>query len=117
MHKSRITEFLDDANAPEVAATFERFEHDAHAGLRGDGRDKGAGEGGIAIIEQFVYDPYGQLPPFDAEVGASRKDSDWKYVFQGECYDEHADLYEFRERAFDPAPGRWIEQEPAGYMD
>ncbi len=34
-----------------------------------------------------------------------------------ECHVEHVDLYEFRERAFDPAPGGWIEQEPVGYVD
>ncbi len=80
-------------------------------------RTKGAREGGIAVIEEFEYDPYGQLPPVDAEDGASPNGSDWKYVFQGECCDAHADLYEFRERAFDPAPGGWIEQEPTGYVD
>src|SRR5258707_11256432 len=83
MHKNRITEFLDDANPPEDLATFERFEYDAHAGLHCGEPDEWPGEGCIAVSERIVYDPYGQLPPFDLQASIPEHGYDGKYLFQG----------------------------------
>jgi RHS repeat-associated protein len=42
---------------------------------------------------------------------------DWSYLFQGGRYDATSELYDFRNREYSPALGRWLEQDPAGYVD
>jgi len=39
------------------------------------------------------------------------------YDFQGRRYDHSTGLYRFGARNYSPVPGRWMEQDPAGYIN
>jgi RHS repeat-associated protein len=41
----------------------------------------------------------------------------WIYLHQGGRYDKDLSLYSFRNRVLDATLGRWISQDPAGYVD
>ncbi len=79
-----------------------------------------------AVVERFVYDPYGK--PTDAagqSVGAlnpnwtTKAGGDgygWVYLHQGGHYEAGTGLYNFRNRDYSPTLGRWMQQDPLGYM-
>jgi RHS repeat-associated protein len=76
----------------------------------------GAGE----LVERFEYDPYGAVTAlgattWTAKIGGS--DFDWVYLHQGGRLDTNTGLYDFRSRAYDPALGRFLQQDKAVYVD
>jgi RHS repeat-associated protein len=50
-------------------------------------------------------------------VDSGGSDYAWVYLHQGGRYDAVARLYHFRHRDFSPSLGRWVQQDPAGYVD
>jgi RHS repeat-associated protein len=71
------------------------------------------------VLERYIYDPYGKatiLAPLD---WSSRGTSlfGWVYLHQGGRYDTASGLYNFRNRDYSPTLGRWLQQDPEGYVD
>ena len=66
------------------------------------------------VKERFVYDPYGVATVLNPTTWAIITDTyNWQYTFQGGRYDSNSGLYTYQRREYDPALGRWIEQDPA----
>jgi RHS repeat-associated protein len=68
------------------------------------------------VVERFVYDPYGQvtvLAPNWSPLGSDAYG--WVYLFQAGRYDSTSGLYNFRNRDYSPALGRWLQVDPIGY--
>jgi RHS repeat-associated protein len=73
-----------------------------------------------AVQERYVYDPYGKptfLDPNWNPVSGGTSAVNWVYLHQGGRLDGLSGLYLFRNRDFSPSLGRWMEQDPAGYVD
>ena len=71
-----------------------------------------------AVLERFIYDPYGSMKVLNASTWAIRSDGySWVYTFQGGRYDPISGKINFRNRDLDPVTGTWMEQDPAGYGD
>ncbi|MGB7157177.1 MAG: RHS repeat-associated core domain-containing protein [Tepidisphaeraceae bacterium] len=73
-----------------------------------------------AVIERYVYDPYGAATVLDANWAADGdglSDVGWVYLHQGGRYDAAAGLYHFRHRDYSPTLGRWVQQDPARFAD
>jgi RHS repeat-associated protein len=78
-----------------------------------------------AVRERYVYDPYGRFtdptgqtttvlnPDWSTRTGGSAVA--WVYLFQGGRYDNASGLYNFRNRDYSPALGRWMEVDPKRY--
>jgi RHS repeat-associated protein len=68
------------------------------------------------VQERYVYEPYGAVT-FLAPDGSSRTGSavDWIYLHEGGRLDTASGLYNFRQRDYAPALGRWLEQDPIGF--
>src|SRR5207248_515338 len=68
------------------------------------------------VQERYVEDPYGQAstlaPDWSARGGSSFA---WNYLHQGGRYDSTSGLYDFRSRAYSPALGRFVSQDPASF--
>src|SRR5205807_2840001 len=73
------------------------------------------------VQERFVYDSYGKSVTLDASYatpGATNVTAiDWSYKYQGGRLDNDIQLYQFRARNYSPTLGRWVEQDPAQYID
>jgi RHS repeat-associated protein len=69
-----------------------------------------------AVVERYVYDPYGQVtylsPSWSAESGSSYA---WIYQFQGLRLDTAVGIYSARARTYSPTLGRWLEADPLGF--
>ena len=62
-----------------------------------------------AVVERFVYDPYGAATVLDASWGArSGSAYDWTVLWQGQHWDSVSGLYWFREGGYSPTLGRWV---------
>lgn len=70
-----------------------------------------------AVQERFIYDPYGTSTVLSSGWGNSSDLYNWVYRFQGGRYDPVSGLYNFRNRDYSPTLGRWMEQDPLGYVD
>jgi len=70
-------------------------------------------------IEHYRYDPYGTVHVFDGSWDALSGGSayGWRYLFEGQRFDATTGLYDFRHRAYDPTLGRFLQQDPMGYVD
>jgi RHS repeat-associated protein len=77
------------------------------------------------VAERYVYDPYGRftdpsgqftavLAPDWSTRGASA--FGWIYLHQGGRFDTSTGLYDFRNREYSPTLGRWLQQDPIGYL-
>jgi RHS repeat-associated protein len=64
-----------------------------------------------------MYDPYGSVSVKAANWNSSSDSKEWNYTFQGGRYDAYTGLLSFQHRDDDPNLGRWIQQDPAGYVD
>jgi RHS repeat-associated protein len=62
-------------------------------------------------VERYAYDPYGAVTVIHL-LGPS---TNWAYLHQGGRYDAQAGLYDFRNRAYSPALGRWLQNDPLGF--
>jgi RHS repeat-associated protein len=69
------------------------------------------------VKERFVYDPYGAQTVLNSSWAGTSDTYTWIYGFQGGRYDSYAGLYNFQRREYDPTLGRWMQQDPAGYVD
>jgi RHS repeat-associated protein len=75
------------------------------------------------VVERYVSDPYGTVtvenPDGSVEGDGTLASSNYgmQYLFQGGRIDPATGLYRFGVRDYDPAVGRWEEQDPAGYVD
>jgi RHS repeat-associated protein len=70
------------------------------------------------VQERYVYDPYGAVT-FLAPDWSTRASSsvNWIYLHQGGRLDPASGLYNFRNRDYSPTLGRWMEEDPAAYVD
>jgi RHS repeat-associated protein len=72
------------------------------------------------VIERYSYLPYGQFTVLDGDFSAdgdAQSDVSWTNLHQGTLYDSDAGLYDVRNRFYSPTLGRWIQEDPAGYVD
>ncbi len=75
------------------------------------------------VKERYIYDPYGQVtvlnPDFTQRGDGSASASAYNFtnLHQGGRLDSASGLYNFRNRDYNPTLGRWIQQDPAGYVD
>jgi RHS repeat-associated protein len=71
------------------------------------------------VQERYVYDPYGQVTVWDPLYGQAFGGSQFGfvYLYQGGRLDSNTGLYHFRHRDYSPTLGRWLQQDPAGYVD
>jgi RHS repeat-associated protein len=70
------------------------------------------------VQERYIYDPYGKATRKSASWGTPGTDSLlFNYLHQGGRFDQVTLLYGFRNRDLSPSLGRWIEQDPIGYVD
>jgi RHS repeat-associated protein len=75
------------------------------------------------VQERFVYDPYGNvtvLTPAGTLRGsgaASASNFKWVDLYQDGTLDTATGLYNFRYRDYDPTLQRWMEVDPAHYID
>jgi RHS repeat-associated protein len=68
------------------------------------------------LVERFVYDPYGQVTVLAPDWSGPISDAfSLVYLYQGGRYDTTSGLYDFRNRDYSPALGRWLQQDPIGY--
>jgi RHS repeat-associated protein len=71
-----------------------------------------------AVQERYVYDPYGKVTVLDAGWNTLAGSAiGWVYLYQGGRLDSASGLYDFRNRDYSPTLGRWVQQDPAGYVD
>jgi RHS repeat-associated protein len=65
------------------------------------------------VQERYIYDPYGQptilTPTWGSRSGSSFS---WVYLHQGGRYDNATGLYNFVNRDYSPALGRWVSMDP-----
>ena len=69
--------------------------------------------------ERVMYDPYGRPTFMDGNWngagGSSGKEN--RILFAGYFFDEESGLYHVRNRMYHPTLGRWMQRDPAGYVD
>jgi RHS repeat-associated protein len=71
-----------------------------------------------AVVERYIYDPYGNSTILTATWGTRGSSSyGWIYRFQGGRLDTNitGGWYGFRNRDYIPAEGRWAERDPLGF--
>jgi RHS repeat-associated protein len=76
-----------------------------------------------AIVERYEYDPYGTVTFEDASgtpISGNTSAIGWRVLYQGGRYDPTTGMYLFNAsglgRDYSPTLGRWIEQDPLGYV-
>jgi uncharacterized delta-60 repeat protein/RHS repeat-associated protein len=69
------------------------------------------------VVQRVVYDPYGAPTFLTASWSSGSNSHSWKYLHQGGRYDTVSGVYHFRNRDYSPTLGRWVRQDPAGYVD
>ena len=70
-----------------------------------------------AVKERFVYDPYGMATTLTSNWGSTSDTLGWNYLHQGGRYDSVTGLIRHGIRDQSISLGRWVEQDPAGYVD
>jgi RHS repeat-associated protein len=68
------------------------------------------------VTQRQIYDPYGVATVLTSGWGSSGN-SMFEYGHQGGRYDSLTGLYNFRMRDYSPTLGRWMQQDPMGYVD
>jgi RHS repeat-associated protein len=71
-----------------------------------------------AVCEWVTYDVYG-LPNILNQQGSAITQSAIgnPYLYTGREFDPESGLYHYRARAYDPQAGRFLQRDPAGYVD
>ena len=71
-----------------------------------------------AVVEWVTYDVYG-LPTIRTSDGTTVTQSAVgnPYLYTGREYDPESGLYFYRARTYDPGTGRFLQRDPAGYVD
>jgi len=72
------------------------------------------GDGSVTFIEWAEYDPYGAATVTIADGQSATGNP---YLFQGRRWEEEAGLYYFRNRWYSAELGRFLQRDPAGYVD
>ncbi len=70
------------------------------------------------IVERYAYTPFGEMTLFDGsgtEIAQSAVGN--SYTYTGRRYDNESGLYYFRARMYDAELGRFLSQDPLGYVD
>jgi RHS repeat-associated protein len=73
-----------------------------------------------AILERYVYEPYGKTTIYDATWSTVLA---WANTYQNEIlyggyrFDAETGLYHVRNRVYHPTLGRWLQRDPKGYVD
>ncbi len=93
------------------------------------------GSGGWAVIERYVYTPYGQVQVLNGAADADANAAEWTFdahnvsdvgnelLFAGyrhmpeTCDYRDTGLYHARHRTYSPHLGRFLQRDPAGYAD
>lgn len=79
-----------------------------------------------AVVERYMYDAYGKVTILDGTTGGQTEwatDADQisdvanDILFAGYRFNSETGLYHVRNRQYHPTLGRWIERDPAGYLD
>ncbi len=70
-----------------------------------------------SVQERFVYDAYGNGVCLNASGSPITDPFNWNYLYQGMRGDPVVSLYNSRNRDDDPLLGRWLQQDPASYID
>ena len=72
------------------------------------------------VLERYIYEPYGSFTVLDADWAIDAdglSDNGQTHLHQGGRYDAVSGTYHFRNRDFSPSLGRWVQQDPMGYVD
>ena len=86
------------------------------------------------VVERYVYDAYGQVTVLNGEDGIDPdttpggEDEEWTedtngsdyentVLFAGYRFDSETGLYHVRHRMYHATLGRWVQRDPAGYVD
>ena len=75
-------------------------------------------DAGGSVVETYEYDPYGSVTVLDgsgSELSESAIGN--PYRFSGRYYDENGRIYYYRARFYHPRLGRFLSQDPAGFVD
>ncbi|MGD9789581.1 MAG: RHS repeat-associated core domain-containing protein [Phycisphaerales bacterium] len=67
-------------------------------------------DGGVTVSDLLAYlglNAYGKVSNLD----------DVRFAYRGYQYDPHLNLYHVRHRVLDPELGRWLQRDPAGFVD
>ncbi|MCI5226246.1 MAG: hypothetical protein D3918_06180, partial [Candidatus Electrothrix sp. AX2] len=70
------------------------------------------------VAETYQYDAYGRVKFFNgsgSQISDSAKNN--PYLFTGRRYDEEAGIYYYRARCYHPGLGRFLNQDPKGFID
>jgi RHS repeat-associated protein len=68
------------------------------------------------VVERYVYDPFGAVTVLTASWAVqSSSQYAWRYLFQGSRYDWTTGLANERNREYDPAEMRWLQNDPSGF--
>ncbi|MBA3684524.1 MAG: RHS repeat-associated core domain-containing protein [Planctomycetes bacterium] len=72
-----------------------------------------------AVVERFIFEPYGKRTIFAADGVTVRATSTYavNYGFTGRYHDSESGLVYFRNRYWETGLGRFINRDPAGYID
>ncbi len=72
-----------------------------------------------AICERFIEDPYGVVTVLSPTTWAPLADSNyaWAHTHQGGWWDPSSGLLHYRNRAYSPTLGRWMQADPLLYPD
>jgi len=71
------------------------------------------------VLERVVYDPYGNPTFYDGSWTTPAATSSYENVvlYCGYHLDPETGLYLVRRRVYHPTLGRWVQRDPAGYVD
>ncbi len=73
---------------------------------------------GGSVLEREMYDPYGTSTCLTASWTTLTSSAYvWICLHQGGRFEVLSGLYQFRNRDYSPALGRWVQQDPEGYKD
>ena len=72
-----------------------------------------------SVVQRFVYDSYGNVTILNADWSATPSGTQpmVNSLYQGMQFDPITGLYYGRARWYSPSLGRWISQDPAGYVN
>ena len=70
-----------------------------------------------AVVQRYVYSPYGSAQVFDANFVSTPDAFNWQYMYQGGRFDTATGLYHFGARNYSPSLGIWISQDPLQYVN
>jgi RHS repeat-associated protein len=70
-----------------------------------------------SVQERFVYDAYGKVSVKDASWANATDSRNWLVTYQGGRFNAATNLYYFDLRGYSPTMMKWIQADPAGYMD